>query len=268
MTVGFLHPGAMGARLAQLCADDTMWCGAGRSRETRARADASGMREAGSLAELVASSRVIVSVCPPSAALDVAQEVSGLGFSGIYADLNAIAPSTAERIGSLFEQYVDGGIIGPPPARAGSTRLYLSGAEAERVAELWRNTVLDARVMACRDSSAASASSAAAATTAASAASALKIAYAAWSKGSAALLLAIRRFAAAVGVEDALLEEWALSQPGLADRADRARRDNEPKAWRFVGEMHEIADAFAAVELPEGFHRAAATIYEDLAEGR
>jgi hypothetical protein len=93
------------------------------------------------------------------------------------------------------------------------------------------------------------------------AASAVKLAYAAWTKGTAALVLAARGLARAEGVEDVLLTEWALSQPGLDERSARAARAAAAKGWRWIAEMEEIAAAMAAAGLPEGFHQAAAEIY-------
>jgi len=87
------------------------------------------------------------------------------------------------------------------------------------------------------------------------------MAYASWTKGSAALLLAARALARAEGVEPALMEEWGLSQPGLEKRWDAADRSAAAKGWRWVGEMVQIAAAMAAAGLPEGFHQAAAQIY-------
>jgi hypothetical protein len=97
------------------------------------------------------------------------------------------------------------------------------------------------------------------------AASALKIAYGGWNKGSQAMLMAIRAFATAEGVDEALLAEWKISQPDVLARADRAVTDNARKAWRFVGEMEEDARALAQVGLPAGFHEAAGDLYERLA---
>ena len=93
------------------------------------------------------------------------------------------------------------------------------------------------------------------------AASAVKMSYAAWTKGSAALLLAVRALAAAEGAEAALLAEWAISQRDLQGRSEGAAKGNARKAWRFVGEMDEIAATFANAGLPDGFHQAAAEIY-------
>src|SRR5438094_538843 len=98
------------------------------------------------------------------------------------------------------------------------------------------------------------------------AASALKIAFAGWNKGSQALLAAIRAFALAEGVDAALLAEWKISMPDTIARSERTFRDNARKAWRFVGEMEEIARSLAGVGLPAGFHEAAREIYERLAD--
>ena len=92
-------------------------------------------------------------------------------------------------------------------------------------------------------------------------ASAVKMAYAAWTKGSAALLLAARALARAEGVEEALAAEWALSQPGLDGRLRSAAGAATAKGWRWVAEMEEIAATMAAAGLPDGFHQAAAEIF-------
>ena len=96
-------------------------------------------------------------------------------------------------------------------------------------------------------------------------ASALKMAYAGWTKGSHALLLAINALADRSGVLDALREEWDLSQPALRERSERAATGTGPKAWRFEGEMAEIAATMAAAGLPDGFHRGAEEVYGAMA---
>jgi len=133
--------------------------------------------------------------------------------------------------------------------QAGTTRLYLSGARAREIAALFSRSMLDARAIGALPG----------------AASALKLAYAAWTKCTDALVLAIRAFADHEGVDEALLDEWRLSQPALEKKSDRAAAVAVPKAWRYVGEMIEIAEAFEAAGLPPGFHRAAAMICERLA---
>jgi 3-hydroxyisobutyrate dehydrogenase-like beta-hydroxyacid dehydrogenase len=249
MTTGFLHPGAMGASLAATCQGVRLWCGDGRSDATRARAIAAGMEEVGTLDVLVQRADVIISVCPPGSARDVATQVATLGFDGIYVDVNAVSPATARSIGESFTRFVDGGVVGPPVRSPGTTRLYLSGKDAAHVADLWTGTPLETRVV---DGGA-------------GAASAVKICFAAWTKASAALLLTIRALAAAEGVEDALLAEWATSMPDLAEQSQRAATSNAPKAWRFAGELEEIARSLGAHGLPDGFGTAAAEVYHRLA---
>jgi 3-hydroxyisobutyrate dehydrogenase-like beta-hydroxyacid dehydrogenase len=240
----------MGAELAAACAGERRWVSSGRSPETTHRANAAGLLPYDSLEELAASASIIISVCPPDAAEEVASDVADTDFAGIYVDANAIAPATARRIGERFEHFVDGGIIGPPPTASGTTRLYLSGPKASTVASLWNDSRLEVRLVEGG----------------AGAASAVKVCFAAWTKGSAALLLAIRALAQGEGVTDAIVAEWKTSMPDLLARAEHTAKAVSPKAWRFAGEMEQIAAAFAANDLPSGFHAAAAELYETLGE--
>lgn len=254
-TIGFLHPGKMGASLASCAvgAAECLWVSAGRSPATAARAAAVvGLADAGDLPTLCRRSHVIVSICPPSAADEVAERVAATGFDGVYVDANAVSPATAARVGARFgDRYVDGGVIGPPAERPGTTRLYLAGPQAAGLAPLWAGSALDVRVLA--------------ATAEGAPASTLKMAYAAWTKGSNALLLAVNALADQAGALDALRAEWELSQPGLRERSDRVAAGSGPKAWRFEGEMAEIAATMAAAGLPDGFHRGAEELYRRLA---
>jgi 3-hydroxyisobutyrate dehydrogenase-like beta-hydroxyacid dehydrogenase len=256
MVIGVLHPGEMGAAVGAAARPNgarVIWASDGRGDATRGRAGAAGLEDVGTVERLVAESRLILSICPPAAAVDVGREVAGLGFRGIYVDGNAVAPDTTIAIGDIVSgggaAFVDGGLIGPPPHRPGTTRLYLSGLGAADVAARFTEGPLTAIALDNRIG----------------AASALKMAYAGWNKGSQALLLAIRALAAREGVDEALVREWALSMPDLAKRTEQAVAGNAKKAWRFVGEMHEIASTFASVGLPEGFHQAAAEVFERMA---
>jgi len=271
-TVGLLHPGEMGAAVGRClvaAGHQVLWVPSGRSPASAARAAAAGLIPAsGGLAGLVRRADVIVSVCPPHAALGLARQVAG--FGGVYVDANAVSPATAREIARIVQDggasYVDGGIIGTPPVAPGFIRLYLSGARAGEVQRLFAGSEVDARVIGGDASpavSAAAASAAGASPAAASpvAASAVKMAYASWTKGSAALLLAARALARAEGVEDTLLAEWGISQPGLAERSARAAGSAAAKGWRWVAEMEEVAAAMDAAGLPDGFHQAAAEVY-------
>ena len=282
-TVGLLHPGDMGAAVGQCLAaagHRVLWVPEGRSPASAARAEAAGLTAvaSGGLAELVREADVIVSVCPPHAALDLARQVAG--FGGVYTDANAISPATARQVARIVEaggaSYVDGGIIGTPPVAPGFIRLYLSGFRAGDVQWLFAGGEVDARVIGGASGDArviggasgdarvigdASGDARLIGGDASVAALALKMAYASWTKGSAALLLTARALARASGVEEALLTEWGISQPGLAERSARAAGSAAAKGWRWVAEMEEIAATMATASLPDGFHRAAAEVY-------
>jgi 3-hydroxyisobutyrate dehydrogenase-like beta-hydroxyacid dehydrogenase len=255
-TVGVLHPGEMGAAIAaslSLAGHRVLWASAGRSAATRARAERAGLEDVGYTRAVAAKSDVVLSVCPPAAAHDVRESVHG--YTGIYVDANAVSPDTALRIAAVVEAggatYVDGGIVGPPPRPPRTTRLYLAGSAADAVAALFAGTAVTAHVLGGP----------------VPVASALKMVFAAWTKGSAALLLATLAAARSLGLEDDLRAEWALSRPELAEHVEAAGRSAGVKGWRWSGEMEEIATTFAAAGLPDGFHSAAAALFARLPRG-
>lgn len=255
-TVALLHPGNMGTTIGVAAATSgarMVWVSESRSKASQDRARDARLRDVKTLANAVNESDVILSVCPPDAALDLARNVAQHRFKGIYVDANAVSRATAQRICEIVTRaganFVDGGIIGSPVKRPGTTRMYLSGERAPEIAALFSDSMLDAKTIGAEPG----------------AASALKVAYAAWTKCTDALLLAIRTFAAAEGVDQALLQEWAISQPDLERRSHQAAAVATPKAWRYVGEMKEIAATFEAAGLPAGFHNAAAEVCQRLA---
>jgi 3-hydroxyisobutyrate dehydrogenase-like beta-hydroxyacid dehydrogenase len=249
-SIGLLHPGEMGAGVGATLVRTghrVSWASAGRGTSSARRAAAAGLVDVHSVEAMAESCDLIISVCPPRAALDVARQVAG--FGGTYLDANAIAPSTARQVAALVEQgggtYVDGGIIGGPPSPSLSPHLYLSGPSATPVRDLFVDTEVEALVIS-EDPTAASA---------------LKMCFAAWTKGTTALLLDVRALAVAEGVEGPLLAEWEHSLPDLAGRSLLSAQQAATKGWRWVGEMDQIAATFRAAGLPDGFHRAAAEIY-------
>jgi 3-hydroxyisobutyrate dehydrogenase-like beta-hydroxyacid dehydrogenase len=253
-TVALLHPGEMGSAIGACLVRRglrVVWASSGRSASTRSRAIAAGLEDMGSIERALGAADVALSVCPPHGALALAREVAGHGYEGIFVDANAISPETARSVGRTVEKagarFVDGGIIGPPPVEAGRSRLYLSGGPEREVAALFAGSNLEAIALGAP----------------AGAASALKACYAAWTKGATALLAAVRALAESEGVDAALLAEWKLSQPGL-DKRSEAITVQARKAWRWVGEMEEIAASFQAAGLPGGFHLAAADLYRRL----
>jgi hypothetical protein len=248
-SVGVLHPGEMGAALAaaaRAAGAQVGWASSGRSPATRARAEDLQLREAGSIAELAVRCHLLVSICPPEAAVALAAEVAAAGFAGIYLDANAVSPATAERVSAMVvaagAAYVDGAVIGGPDR----PHLYVSGDKAAEVAPAFGQP---AHTTVLTDGGP-------------TAASALKMVYAGWSKGSTALLLAVAAAARRLDVEEALRAEWDRTQPGLLGRL--AAAGPAGKAWRWVSEMDEIADSLDGAGLPGGFHRAAGEVYSRL----
>ena len=255
-TIALLHPGNMGSTIGACAATSgarVLWASAQRSAASRKRAEQAGLVDAGDLAAAVRKSDIVLAVCPPEFATEIAACVAAQRFQGIYVDANAVSRATAEEIAKIVTKagasFVDGGIIGSPVKQAGTTRMYLSGEKAAEIAQLFSASMLDARSIGAVPGEA----------------SALKVVYAAWTKGTDALILAIRALAAHEGVDHALLEEWKISQPALENKCLRAAAVAVPKMWRYVGEMREIAEAFEAAGLPNGFHNAAAEVSERLA---
>ncbi len=254
-TIGLLHPGQMGSSIGAAATKNArvLWASDGRSAASVARAERGGLEDAGNVEALVAASDAILSICPPHAAEDVARQVAGLGFQGVYLDANAVSPARARTVESLVTAsgatFVDGGIVGGPAWREG-TRLYLSGDGAADAARWFGGSPLGVVVLEGG----------------AGAASALKMAYAAYTKGSTALIGSIVAMATREGVVGALFEEWRQSQPRVLDNYGRQLQGAAPKAWRWIDEMEQIAATFEGAGLPAGFHLAAADVYRRLAE--
>ena len=129
-TIALLHPGDMGAAIGACLVSSghrVVWASAGRSAATRTRAADAGLEDLTSLARAVDAAEIVLSVCPPHGALDLADAIAALEFDGLYVDANAIAPDTTREAGAIVEaagaRFVDGGIIGPPPVEAGLMRL-------------------------------------------------------------------------------------------------------------------------------------------------
>lgn len=255
-TIGVLHPGAMGisvAATAQKSGHAVYWTSEGRSPETHERAEQFALQDAKTLEQLCATCDVIVSVCPPHAAESVANEVINCSFKGLYIDANAIAPQRTVRIGEAIEaagaSFVDGGIIGGPAWEPNTTWLYLSGKHASMAATCFVAGPLETQVIGEEIGKA----------------SAIKMCYAAYTKGTTALLSAILAAAEQLDVREALYEQWSRDFSDLSEQANRRTQRVTAKAWRFAGEMEEIATTFRAVGIPGEFHEGAAVIYRRMA---
>ncbi len=254
VTIALLHPGDMGSAVGG-CAvrrGHTVLCALNnRSQASGKRAAAAGMQNAGSEEAAVKQAAVVLSVCPPHGALDLARRVAGFGFRGLFVDANAIAPETARSAATIIEaaggSFVDGGIVGAPPAPGKPGTIYLSGAKAPEVAALFEGSDVKAIDMNGPVGKA----------------SAFKACYASWTKGTWALLASIYAVAQAEGVDDALRAQWSQTHPDLATQMD-APSLNPAKAWRWISEMEEIALAYRTTGMPDGFFLAAADLYRRL----
>lgn len=222
--------------------------------KSRQRAEEFNLSDAGSLAALCETCSVIVSVCPPHAAEEVAEQVLACAFQGVYLDVNAIAPQRAIRMGQAMARagidFVDGGIIGAPAWERGKTRLYLSGENARDALTYFSAGPLETSVVGDEIGRA----------------SALKMCYAAYTKGTTALLGAILATAEVMGVRSELETQWSQDWTNFGEQAGERVRKVTAKAWRFAGEMAEIAATFRQAGMPGEFHDAAEMIYQRIAD--
>ena len=96
-------------------------------------------------------------------------------------------------------------------------------------------------------------------------ASALKMCYAAYTKGSTALVCAIMATAEELGVREELERQWSLDDTDFPKQTRNRVRRVTAKAWRFAGEMDEISATFRSAGLPGEFHAAAGEVYRRMA---
>ncbi|MFF4549230.1 DUF1932 domain-containing protein [Streptomyces sp. NPDC001406] len=250
--VGLLHPGSMGAAVAaqaSLNGAEVLWCPHGRSSATRERAQRYGLTAVDDLAELTERADIILSICPPEYAEDVAVEVSAHPFTGIYVDGNAISPASTARVCAIVARtgatVVDGSLIGSPPSASRSTRLYLSGsADAlTPVAALFTGSAVRPHLLPGGIGRA----------------SALKLSYSSYQKASRVLAAVSYALARDYGVEDELLDvAQDRTTSYLAETAYIPKV--AARSWRWGPEMREVAQALQEAGLPPDLADASAAI--------
>jgi len=230
---------------------------AGRSAASAARAEKAGALPVASDDELVAQADFILSIVPPGDAVALAERLApALGRAArkpVFVDCNAVSPQTVGRIGAALEGtgcgYVDAGIIGPPPSATGRTIFYASGEGAKEFDRLSAYgltiRVMDGPV---------------------GAASAMKLSYAGITKGCTAIGSAMMLGATRGGTADALLQELSESQPMLLNWMRGFVTRMPPKAYRWVAEMHEIADFVGEDPAAHELYLGAAHFYEQIAQ--
>ena len=255
-TVAILSPGDMGHAVGRALREHGLRVIShleGRSQRTRELARQAGIEDTGSLEELVSEADAVLSILVPAEASGVAESVAGAisatGADTMFADCNAVSPATAaamcETITRAGGCYVDGGIIGGPPAPgAPRVRIYVSG---ERAAEL---SALDCDGVAIMHMGGQ-----------VGRASAIKMCYAALTKGTSSLQLALLTTAKVLGVSDELAVEFASSQPAAFNAMNKGLPGLPSKAFRWIGEMEEIAATFDDAGVTPFFHKGAVEMY-------
>ena len=257
--IAILMPGDMGHAVGRSLNEhgyDVITCLEGRGDHTRARAMGAGFRDVGSLAAVVDEADLILSILPPSSALDqaklVANDMKTKGKTPTYVDCNAISPQTAIAVGKTIADagatFIDAGIIGLPPGNGTGPRFYVSGPDHAVLSQL-HGKAFEVIVMGPKIGQA----------------SAIKMTYAALTKGTWTLHISILLAAEKLGVSDALLDEFENSQ-SAALNAMRTRLPFLPAdSARWIGEMEEIANTFAGVGVTPQFHKGAAEVFRLLA---
>ncbi|HSL47368.1 MAG TPA: DUF1932 domain-containing protein [Anaerolineales bacterium] len=255
--IGILHPGEMGISIAASAiksGHQVYWVSEGRSDKTRERAQSHSLLEIDSFLQFCQSCEIIISVCPPHAAEEVSGSVIEARFKGLYLDANAISPQRAIKIHQMMQenniQFVDGGIIGGPAWKPNETWLYLSGEYANDIASCFSDGPLEIKIIGSEIGKA----------------SALKMCYAAYTKGTSALLAAILAVSESLSVRHELYRQWDMEDRDFSEQVNRRVTRVTAKSWRFEGEMKEIASTFEGAGLPNGFHQSASEIYRRMAD--
>ncbi|MER6717651.1 NAD(P)-dependent oxidoreductase [Streptomyces halstedii] len=227
---------------------EVLWVPKERSENTWRRAREVRATACDSLAEALSHSAVVLSVCPPQAAEDVAAAVAAHAFAGVYVDVNAISPQRVRRIAEVTRpgsEAVDGAVFGPPPGEGRTARLYLAGADSavHLVEPLFANSSLDVRR----------------AGEAIGSASALKMAFASYQKAARTLAAVSHALAHAHGVGDQLTAEAEIMVSAILSDPEYVP-SVAARAWRWAPEMEEVADTLRAAGLPTDMAEATARV--------
>jgi 3-hydroxyisobutyrate dehydrogenase-like beta-hydroxyacid dehydrogenase len=255
-TVGLLSPGDMGHSIGNVLRHGglrVITCLKGRTSRSAELAKEAGIEDVGDDQTLVREADVLLSVLPPDRATQNAERVAAAvreaGAELLFADCNAISPNTARQVAHIVEpagiRMVDVGIIGNPPEPGPpKTRLYASGQYATEFAEL-AEYGLDVRVMGDKIGQA----------------SGIKMCYASLTKGLTALGTELLTAGRLLDLETPLLAELESSQPQLYAWLTRQIPGMPPKAYRWIGEMLEIAATYEDLGLTPRILQGAADMY-------
>jgi len=253
--VAILSPGAMGHAVGRVLAEhgvDIMTCLAGRSERTHRLASAAGFTEIPTLEDLVCEADLVLSILVPVDAEAIACQLAGAlkatGAQPYIADCNAISPMRSAKIETIIQsaggRFIDASIIGPPPGQGAPPRFYVSGIHAEVMLPLDGKGIV---VKSLGETI--------------GRASGIKMCYAALTKGTSTLQVALLTAAESMGLTEELRQELAYSQAAALQSMESTIPRLPPNAHRWVGEMEEIASTFAKVGVTSHFHLGAAAIY-------
>ena len=254
-TVAILSPGDMGHTVGRVLVEHglrVITCLKERSQRTRSLAESAGILDVSTFQALVSEADIILSILVPSRAAKVAEMVSETIIETqakvLYADCNAISPQTtcriSETVANVGANYLDVSIIGPPPRSEGVTRFYVSGPSLGLFSQL-NQFGLDIRPLGDKVGKA----------------SAIKMCYAALTKGLSALCIELLTASKLLGVSESLASEFQLSQASLYERMERSIPSLPSKSRRWVGEMEEIAATFAELGLTPKILDGAADVF-------
>ena len=258
-TVGIMSPGDMGSGVGGVLKRNgltVLTALDGRSEDTRERAAEQGIEDVGSLDDLVKVCDLILSILVPSEARsfaqDVAEAIVRTDADVAVADCNAISPATGIKVDEIITaaggRFIDAGIIGGSPRTGAVPRIYASGEHASVLAELdgkgIKVPVLNGPV---------------------GRASGLKMCYAAITKGTSTLYASTLMTAKSLGLYEDLIREMQGSQASTLAAMDGVKSISA-RAFRWIGEMEEIAATFEDAGATPKIHLGAAETFQQIAD--
>ena len=257
-TVAIMSPGDMGHAVGQVLSEsgiDVITCTDGRSQRTKNLAEMAGLRQVATLEDMVIQADLVLSIMVPSKAMSFVREISPHFAScktpTYFADCNAVSPQSALAMAEVINQaggkFIDGGIIGTAPTKGDTPRFYVSGPDASVVMKLDGRGIV---VKAIGDKI--------------GQASGIKMCYAALTKGTHTLHVALLTAAAKMGLTDDLKKEFEFSQKEHLVAMETGISRLPANAHRWIGEMEEISSTFESLGITPGFHNGAADVYRML----
>ena len=257
-TVAIMSPGDMGHAVGQVLSEsgiDVITCTDGRSQRTKNLAEMAGLRQVATLEDMVIQADLVLSIMVPSKAMSFVREISphfeSCKTPTYFADCNAVSPQSALAMAEVINQaggkFIDGGIIGTAPTKGDTPRFYVSGPDASVVMELDGRGII---VKAIGNK--------------VGQASGIKMCYAALTKGTNTLHVALLTAASRMGLTDDLRKEFEFSQKSHLAAMEKGISRLPANAHRWIGEMEEIAATFENLGVTPNFHKGAAEIYKML----